>query len=330
VKPKLQEVAARAGVSVRTVSNVLNGNSLVAEGTRRKVQAVIDEVGYRPSGQDPGRSLTGFIALVVPTLDRPYFAEIATRIVAEAHRLSWRVVVEQTRGDSGAELSVLASRGAGIDGMILSANAMTNEDLLMRTTAIPIVLLGEQLGTPILDHVGIDNVEAARTATRHLISLGRRRIAAIGAQGPGGETAAQRLTGYRLALHGSGMQLENRLVRTVRNYSAEEGERAMTELLTTGPRPDAVFCFTDLLALGAIRALRTRHLECPRDVAIVGFDDTPAGRASVPSLSTIAPDKDLIARTAVELLQRQLTAPLGLPRRTVVAPFSLIPRESSR
>jgi LacI family transcriptional regulator, repressor for deo operon, udp, cdd, tsx, nupC, and nupG len=331
----LKDVALRAGVSVRTVSNVVNNYVYVADETRAKVQAAIDELGYRPNllarNLKLGRS--GIIGLVVPELDVPYFAELTRLIVQEARAAGYTVLIDQTDGDERRELELVTEdpRGVNFDGMIVSPLSLTVEQFEARRTTAPVLLLGERLFTAGVDHVAIDNVAAAREATAHLISLGRTRIAAIGVQ-EGGGTATLRTRGYREAFAEAGLALDPSLMIPTRFYHRADGATAMARLLDLPEPPDAVFAFSDLLALGALRVALHRGLAVPRDVAIVGFDDIEDGRYSTPTLTTISPDKAEIARAAVrQILARIDDAAAGRPGESleIEAPYRLIAREST-
>ncbi|MEQ7005240.1 LacI family DNA-binding transcriptional regulator [Actinopolymorpha sp. B17G11] len=334
----LRDVAKLAGVSPKTVSNVVNGYVHVRPETRDRVERAIATLNYRPnlSARSLRQGRTGIIALAVPELDIPYFAELARHLVTEADLHGWTVLVDQTEGVHERERKVIGGlRDQLIDGLILSPLALTAEDLAARTDSTPMVLLGERVHHGPADHVVIDNIAAARDATNHLIERGCRRIAAIGAQRvPAGETARLRLRGYREALAEAGLPYDDELVTTTLRYHRRDGAAAMTWLLGLSPRPDGVFCFNDLMALGALRTLAERGVKVPGDVAVIGFDDIEDGRYSVPTLSTISPNKQEIARLAVDLLKRQMVT--GGPGRAdadgpqeIFAPYKLTPREST-
>ena len=309
---RLRDVAERAGVSIRTVSNVVNGYAPVAEHTRQRVEAAVAELGYRPNllARNLKRGRSGVLALVVPELDVPYFAELARAVITQARPHGYTVVLDQTDGepDREREMIMSGSRGALFDGVILSPLALSQAELAERDSRVPLVLLGERIADGGFDHVAIDNVAAAREATEHLFSLGRRRVAAIGDQPyETGETAQLRTRGYRLAHEAAGRSVDESLVVPRPRFHRSDGAEAMQQLLAhpDGP-PDAVFCFNDLLALGAIRTLLSQGLRVPEDVAVVGFDDIEDGRYYTPSLSTVSPDKQQIAQLAVERLVARL------------------------
>ncbi|KWV31003.1 LacI family DNA-binding transcriptional regulator [Micromonospora rifamycinica] len=328
----LKDVAERAGVSVKTVSNVVNGYQHVRPDTRARVEAAIAELRYRPnlSARNLRKGRTGVIALAVPELDIPYFAELARHVVAAAADHGWTVLIDQTGG--GPERERVAAAGIGdhmIDGLIFSPLSLTADDLT-GLDGMPMVLLGERADHGTADHVVIDNVTAAQEMTAHLIGLGRRRIAAVGAQHtPEGAGARLRLAGYTAALTEAGIGYDERLVAATPAWHRADGAAATRHLLASGARPDAVFCFNDTLALGALRALHEAGLRIPADVAVAGFDDIEDGRFSVPTLTTVAPDKERIARLAVDLLAGRLAGDRDAPARELTAPHRLTPREST-
>lgn len=330
---RLKDVAAAAGVSIKTVSNVVNGYPGVTRGLRERVEEALRELNYQPNAS--ARSLrtgrTGLIAMVVPRLDEPYFAELARWVVAAATERGWTVLVDQTEGDTDREAWVVgANRPRLIDGVILSPLAMDDESLKYRDPSIPLVLLGERVspasGT---DHVAIDNVAAARTATEHLLAAGRRRIGVVGAQGQERVTPQLRLAGFREAMNAAGVEVDDSLIAEVDEFHRADGAAAVARMLDAGGKPDALFCFNDLLAHGALRELADRGLRVPEDVAVIGFDDDEQSSFSVPRLSSIAPDKHELARLAVEALAHRIEASEPPAAREISAPFTLRVRESS-
>jgi DNA-binding LacI/PurR family transcriptional regulator len=331
---RMKEVASRAGVSVKTVSNVVNGYLHVAPSNRERVQRAIDEMGYRPnlSARSLRSGRTGIIAVAVPRLDEPYFAELAAAVIGIADERGCTVLVEQTDGRLEREqLAVAGIRPDLIDGLILSPLALDARDLLPPTSATtPLVLLGERISDTTFDHVVIDNVAAARTATEHLLGLGRTRLAAIGAMGTVvAQTARLRLEGFTAALVDAGRSPLPGHVQAVAAFSREDGAAAMDRLLDLPVPPDAVYCFSDLLALGALRALHRRGVRVPEDVAVVGTDDIAESRFSTPSLTTVVQDRLEIATLAVDALLHRLSGGADDPPRELAAGFALCVREST-
>jgi DNA-binding LacI/PurR family transcriptional regulator len=334
--PGLKDVARQAGVSIKTVSNVVNGYLHVAPDTRARVQKAIAELGYRPNvaARQLRGGRSGVIALALPELRSAYFAELAGSIVKAAEERHWTVLIDQTDGSAERERGLVSRlRRHLIDGLIFSPLGMAGQELAAEASDTPMVLLGERVWHGPADHVAIDNTAAATEATRHLCELGRRRIAAIGAQdAPTAVTARQRLAGFQAALAEAGRAADPGLVAPVEEFHREDGAAAMARLLDSGDPPDAVFCFNDLLAIGAIRTLLDRGYAVPGDVAVIGFDDIEEGRFSSPTLSTVSPDVDRIARTAVDLLAERLDLSRGASApapREVRIDHRIVPREST-
>ncbi|MFH8974892.1 LacI family DNA-binding transcriptional regulator [Streptomyces sp. NPDC017890] len=313
-RPRIKDVARHAGVSEKTVSNVINDYAHVSDRTRKVVREAIEQLGYRVNlaGRHLRRGRTGIIALVVPELDIPYFAELARHVIREAEQRSLTVLIHQSGADRAHELAALAGFGSAfVDGIILSPLALTADDLRDRAGAPPTVLLGELLEEG-ADHVAIDNERAAREATAHLIGLGRRAVLAVGGRDDSGlGTAEARTRGYRAALSEAGIAYDPAALLPVDSFRMPDGAEAVAVALRGGARPDALLCLNDQLALGALRALHEHGVRVPEDVAVIGFDDVEGGRFSVPTLSTVAPDKAAVAKVAVHLLQRRIEEATG-------------------
>lgn len=330
----LHDVARAAGVSIKTVSNVINNFEHIRPTTRHKVQLAIDELGYRPnlSARSLRSGRSGVIGLVVPEFSLSYFAELADAVIKAAERHGQVVQIEQTNGDRARELEVLSSpRIQFSDGVLFSPLGMSNDDAAALTVPYPLVLLGERIFGGPVDHVTMRNVEAARAATEHLIATGRRRIAVIGAhEGEIIGSAGLRLRGYREALADAGIPYDPAIIANTTLWHRSNGATAMRELLATGVRFDAVFGLNDTLALGAMRVLQEAGLRVPHDVAVIGFDDLDEARYSLPTLSTVDPGRTEIAETAVRvLLDRIQGAQSDAAPMEYLADFSIVEREST-
>ncbi|WP_405668413.1 LacI family DNA-binding transcriptional regulator [Streptomyces sp. NBC_01166] len=333
----LKDVAERAGVSIKTVSNVVRGAPRVSEATRERVMRAVGDLGYRPNPTArrlrTGRS--GLIGLAVPDLATPYFAELAHHVRSEAAALQLTVLIEETLGDATEELRLATGVGASLlDGMILSPLHVSLGELAPVASEFPLVLLGERNygGDRIVaDHVLIDNVAAAREATAHLAGLGRTRIAAVGVDAQGSATSRQRLEGFQQALHGSGLTFDPRLAPPVREFDRRNGLLATRALaaLPQAVRPDAVFCFSDPLAVGAQRALYEAGMSVPGDVAVASIDGSDEALYSTPSLTSVVPDKAAIAALAVKCLATRIRSEVPLPFEVHMAPHWLETREST-
>lgn len=276
---------------------------------------------------------TGLIALAVPHLEEPYFAELGSRIVRGADARGLAVLIVQTEGDHAREVDV--ANGVGlppIDGLIHIPRSLTVADLTRRTSPGPLVLLGEHIQVSPFTHITIDNRAAAFTATEHLISVGCRRIGFVGRRDSRPSDAADRRhAGYLEALAAAGIPADPALTAQVDAFTAEEGERVAGAMAAAVADLDGIVCSNDSVALGALAALQALGRRVPQDVAVVGIDDIRAARFAVPALSTIAPDHERLVDAAFTELERQLAAPPGadLPVRHVTVGARLIPRASS-
>ena len=333
MRVSLKDVAERAGVSIKTVSNVVNKYQHVTPAMRARVQEAIDELGYRPNltARHLRKGRTGIIALAVPELGNPYFAELAGAVIDAAAEHDFTVLLDHTRGEREQEILVSQGfRARVIDGLILSPLELESDDLLGREDDVPLVLLGERQYALPYDHIAIDNVAAAHTAVRHLISRGRTRIAYLGARTDSANRPANlRLQGWREELTQAGLPAPDNLVGPVGGWNRWDGAKAMARMLDSGVRPDAVFAYNDLVAIGAMRVLHERGLRVPWDVAVVGFDDIAEGQFGAVTLTTVSPDKQAIARLAVASLLRSLEGAGEPEGRELAAEFRLVEREST-
>lgn len=330
----LHDVARLAGVSIKTVSNVINDFPHVRPSTRERVEQAIAELGYTPNLT--ARSLrsgrTGSIGLAVPDLGLAYFAELSADIIAaaEAHGLS--VIIEQSGSlDREREISVLSNaRRKMTDGLIFSPLEMGPEDVGHLDVDYPLVLLGERIFGGPTDHVTMRNTEGARAATEFLIRSGRRRIALVGAhEGEVAGSSALRVRGYRDALEAHGIPFDERLVGRSIEWHRANGALSMSEVIARGVPFDAVFALNDTLAFGALRALQEAGLRVPEDVAVIGFDGLDEARFSIPSLTTVDPGLEWIARTAVETLVARIDGSDTSPPSLKLADFTILERESA-
>jgi len=331
----LHDVAHLAGVSIKTVSNVINDYPHIRSSTREKVEQAIAQLGYQPNLT--ARSLrsgrTGVIGLALPELSLSYFAELADSVMVAAERRGVTVLIEQTGGDRARELEVLTSpRRQQTDGLLFSALGLGQDDARLLEVPYPVVLLGERIFDGPTDHVTMRNIEAARAATEFLLTRGHRRIAIVGAhEGEVIGSAGLRLTGYREALDAAGVEFDPALIGYTDLWHRSNGATSMRQLLESGVRFDAVFAFNDTLALGAMRVLQEAGIRVPGDVAVVGFDNLDEAQYSLPSLTTVDPGREEIAETAVRVLLERIEAKdSATPPRELFADFSIVERESTQ
>lgn len=333
----LRDVATRAGVSIKTVSNVVHERRYVKDSTRDVVQAAIDELGYRPnlSARSLRSGRSGVIGLALPEVRLPYFAELADSVITEAKERGHTVLIEQTGAEVSTERELLRSPRLQLtDGLIFSPLALSQADVGLLEVDYPLVLLGERIFDGPCDHVVMDNVAAARAATEHLLEAGCRRIAVIGAHRDEDQgSAALRLRGYEEALDAAGLERDEALIAYVGLWHRHDGAEAMRELLAAGIEVDGVFGMNDTLAMGAMRALQDVGRRVPEEVRVIGFDDLEETRYTSPTLSSVDPGRREIAQTAVQVLltriEERLSGAEQAPRRQHTTSYRVVARGSS-
>ena len=331
----MQDVARHAGVSVMTVSNVVNEHPHVRTATREKVVAAIAELGYRVN--TTARSLrqgrTGVAGLAVPEVDRPYFGMLANLLIERAHEHDYEIVIEQTGSRREGEMDAIQhSRLRSYDGLLLHAAQLAQDDAMLLRGDYPIVVLGERSYSAPVDHVVMANEEGGRLAAEHLVAAGCRKVAMMGGRfwTPGdNDVATVRTKGFADALAEAGMAFEAPQVRETR-YALEESCAAVRGLFEDVPDVDGIFCATDWVAFGVLRGLADIGKRVPEDVKVVGFDDVPQAEFTTPSLTSIAPDHEAMADAAVRLLVGRISGERSRDDyQEVVGQVTLRERESS-
>ncbi|WP_138442398.1 LacI family DNA-binding transcriptional regulator [Sinomonas susongensis] len=331
MRATVRDVARLAGVSPKTVSNVVNGTVRVNPDTRDRVEAAMATLDYVPNlsarGLRNGRS--GLIALALPDLSTPFSAELVHEVVEAAHRHRLAIQLEETGYDPERELQLLTKARANlVDGLILNPLVLDQSAVTPGIVLPPAVILGE-VQQNIVDAVGVDSVGAARAVTRMLAEGGRRRIAVLGARRPGAAaTAETRTRGYREALAELGLPWDPELEIVCEDWHSAGGAGALSAFLARHDPPDALFCFTDSLAYGALSVLASAGLSVPDDVSVSGFDDLDMSPYVVPSLTSVSFSRRAMAEEAVRLLLEQI-GNRGRAPRAVTVPFSIQRRAST-
>jgi len=333
-RPTQADVARLAQVSQAVVSYVLTGASAppVAAATRQRVLAAMTELGYAPD--NAARSLrtrkTFTIASIIPDITNPFYPAFERGIQLGAEEEGYVLVVYNTDGDAEKEARCLRSVGEGrADGVVGVFFHHTAEDLrALVDRNVPVVRLeatAREVGALPLDNIYVDNIAAARDAVAFLIARGHRRIGMIA--GRGGPRQA-RVLGYRRALAEHGIAFEAGLIGDG-DFRQGGGAEAMRTLLAATPRPTAVFAANDVMAMGALLALREAGLRVPEEMAVVGFDDIPAARLVHPPLTTVAQFPERLGRRAVELLLERLAGLAPEVGRSEAMPYELVVRASA-
>lgn len=328
---RIADVAQHAGVSKTTVSHVLSGRRPVAFATRERVEVSIRELGFRPDGL--ARSLrtrrSHLVALLIPDISNPFYPVLARGLDSGMDGSGYHVVICNTDSRPAEELEFVAEMcDRRVDGIVLGSFTVGVEDRLREVTGpnLPVVWIGgEGAGHAGIDVVRSDDEQGAFDATTHLIERERSRVAMI--DGPP-RSGALRHDGYRRALAAAGRPTIPAMMRHG-DWTREGGTRAMRALLDVDPPPDGVFCANDLMAIGALDALRERGRRVPKDVALVGFDDIDAASLVSPPLTSVVNPAFEIGRVAGRLLMERMTAAYAGPQRAITLPCRLVARAST-
>jgi LacI family transcriptional regulator len=296
-------IAQEAGVSVPTVSRVLNRRSDVAPGTRERVERLLQESGYRRRGAQA--SGAGLIDLVFDDLDSPWAIEVMRGVEDAAHAAGVGTVLTALHRQAGSTRQWLSNlRARASNGAVLvttGLDPLLQEEL--RSLHVPAVVI-DPAGVPALDvpTIAADNFSGAVVATEHLVALGHRRIAHVAGR-PTLWCSRARLDGYRSALQSAGLPFDPELV-VEGNFDFESGFRAGRRLLELASPPTAIFAASDQMALGVTEALRRARVSVPDDMSVVGFDDLPVVRWSSPPLTTVNQPLVAMGRLAVHTVLR--------------------------
>jgi LacI family transcriptional regulator len=310
----IKDVSREAGVSISTVSHVLNGTRYVSEDLKKRVESAISSLDYRHNGL--ARSLrtrqSYAIGLVIPDVTNPYYPQIARGVQDAAAEAGYWVFLCNSDRRPDTEVRLLgALEQRRVDGIILDASGP--DPLLLealRRASVPVVLVGSRIDEPDMDVVTVAPHGGAE-AVRHLVGQGHRRIAliagpaAIPAPSTGSNERPAKAGGYLAALGEAGITTDTSLMVQA-DYSREGGRLAMQRLLSLPQPPTAVFAGNDLMAIGALIAVRDAGLRVPQDVAIVGYDDIPEATTTSPALTTVAVPKYEMGRAAAEVLLDRL------------------------
>jgi LacI family transcriptional regulator len=295
------DVAAEAGVSVATVSKVINGRWGVAEQTSARVQAVIDELGYQSSlvAQSLRRRQTNVLGVLVVDIE-PFSAELLKGAARAVHGSGYELVVFSGCGRADDQVGWEQRYLSRVSGTLCDGAILVTPSSVDATYGAPVVAVDHNAASSSLPTVDSDNLAGAVAATEYLLGLGHRRIGLLAGR-PDLESARLRERGYRTALRAAGIEVDPKLVR-VGGYQPDSAEEAARLMLQGDDRPSAIFAANDVSALAAIGAARALGLDVPRDLSVIGFDNVPESALSEPPLTTIQQPIQQMGFEAVELL----------------------------
>ncbi len=331
MRATVRDVAALAGVSPKTVSNVINGGVAVRPETRERVEQALAQLDYVPNlsarGLRNGRS--GAIALTLPEMGSAYSAELAQLFVELARDRGWVVQLDQTGNDPARERDLVSrARAHLVDGLVLNPVSLSGSVLASTEGLPPTVVIGE-VEPEHVDQVHVDSRAAAAQVTEHLLAAGHRRIAIVGAPRASAPTATGELReqGHLEALRADGVDPDPSLRVPLPAWTTSAAATAFASWLDAHPLPDAVFAFTDSIAFGVLHVLAARGVRVPEDVSVIGFDDIDGAAYAIPALSTVSFDRRAFATAALDLLTRRIEH-RGRPPETVVVPHRIVERAS--
>jgi len=325
------DVARKAGVSTATVSRVLHNSRLVKEDTRARVLRAMEELNYSPNiiAQGLVTRRTRAIGLVITSIADPFFADVVRGVEETALDHGYSLFLVCSSNDPQREIAaVSALRSRRVDAILVASSRVGSlyYDLL-ESIRVPLVLINNQHTGAYGLSVATDDRLGGYLATSHLLGHGHRRIAYI--QGPPGHWAsALRQAGYSAALTEADLPVLGDLI-VPGDGRADGGVEAVSLLLDRGIRPTAIFCYNDMTAIGAMRALRTRGIGIPEDISVVGYDDVLLASYVEPPLTTIAQQRYELGRRAMELALQRLAGGEGTAHAILLEPY-LVERSSCR
>jgi LacI family transcriptional regulator len=326
----MRDVAERAGVSVTTVSHVINETRPVSDELRQRVLAAIDELGYQPNvlARSLRRGETHTIGMIVPDSANPFFAELARGIEDTSFAHGYNLILCNSDGDLDKELiyaDVLTEKQ--VDGILfVAAGVSTDHIRALQERRIPVVIVDREIPDVSVDQVLTDNARGGWLATRHLLELGHRCIGCI--TGPSDVTpSAERVTGYRQALSEGGIPV-NEVLIVKGDFQYGSGYRAARQILARDDPPTAIFTCNDLMAVGAISAAVEMGRQVPVNLSVVGFDDVRLASFANPPLTTIVQPKYEMGVLATTMLLERMRNHDIPPRRRLLD-TSLLIRQST-
>jgi len=326
----IKEVARYAGVSVATVSRVLNDSPNVKSETREKVFSAIKELGYQPNllGRNLRRTRTNLVLVLLPSIANPFYAAIVKGIEDVAHNNGYNIMLCNTESNVERErLYIRLLKNKLADGVIFLAPQISADELTELSLKYPVVQCCEYRENAGVSHVSIDNFMAAYEATKHLIRLGHKKIGLLSSDNDFISTK-QRENGYRKALEEYRIML-NKIWLGFGDYGYNSGYDYGSKLLGNDDRPTAVFAISDLMAIGVIKAAADKGITVPDDLSVVGFDNISYAYMHTPSLTTISQPRYDIGEAAMKLMLAHINEP-DYPPCSLILKHQLVLRESTQ
>lgn len=306
----IKDIARKAGVSHTTVSRSLNGNSSIPERTAATIRDLAMEMGYLPSAAARGlkTNRSQVLGVIVSRIDNPYFGDIVQGIEDTLKNTGYSIFVASTNFDQSHEKEIIQAFGEHrVDGVILGSISFNKSHTeLLSSYKIPVVVINNQSPRDNQLSIAHDDVFGARQLTRHLLDLGHRGICYIG-NSRARRINRDRARGFELEMKEAGLSITEDAIINVEGSEIEDGVLGMQRVLANPQLPTAVFCFNDLMAIGALKVLQERSIRVPEQISIAGFDNISYSAYTIPSLTTFNQPKRLIGAEAAKMLLELIT-----------------------
>jgi len=331
----ISDVAKKARVSVGTVSNVLNGRAFVSQKNRRKVELAIQELRYRPNtiARSLRKNRTYLLAVFIPDVSNPFYSEVVKGVENAAKKNGYGVLICDMEYEIENEFPLVERLGEkSVDGVLFSAGWNDEEEIIkLSESGIPVVILDRNVENVPISSVEINNQQAVYEAIQYLIDNGHKRIGYISESL--NDTLKRRLEGYKLALSDNDIDYDPEIVFINEKIQADKvghGYELMKSVLSSiEEMPTAFFGASDILAIGAMKAIKEKNLRIPRDISIMGFDGIALSKFTEPPLTTVSQPKLEMGERAVQLLLEIIESRFSKPKPSkVILQTNLIVRDS--
>ncbi|MCQ6559165.1 LacI family transcriptional regulator [Paenibacillus mendelii] len=323
----IYDIARKAGVSIATVSQVINGKGKISDKRRQEIYRIIEELNYRPSVI--ASALTGkktfTLGLLIPDISNPFFAELARAVEDCGSRSRYSLVICSTDNKDdkvSGYLQLLQQKS--VDGIIIGTGL---EDIgilkPLLNKSIPVVMIAREMPGVQLPTVIVDDYAGGKQAAEHLLELHHQRMAIITEQ-PKVSSSRERLRGYSDAILSRGFELPDEMVKKTGENLLKDGKSRALELLTDSNPPSAIFCCNDMIAIGTLQAAKELGIRVPEQLSIIGFDNTILAAVTEPALTTLSQPTEMMGSMAVEILIRLSEGESAALERTVLKPDLVI------
>lgn len=329
-QPTIYDVAKEAGVAISTVSKVLNNTGSIGDKTRKKVEETMRKLNYQPSLVASVKKRIQTIGLLIPNIADPFMAQIARTIEDHGRKFGFSLIVCSTDNDLDKEMEYISIlKHQYIDGIIIATglkNTVAFKELI--NNEIPVALLSREVPSLAVNTVVVNDFLGAFEAVSYLVKLGHRKIAMV-TEDIYFPVVKERVNGYKQALEQAGLNYNEDLV-SLNNTDFADAKKSTMKLLNLRERPTAIFASTEPLAIGVLQGVREFGLDIPKDISIVGFDNTILAEMCYPQLTTVSQPIKEMGKKVIELLVEDIKEPKKIKQRIVMSPELVIRGTASK